>query len=92
MPRLLPGREPACKVSQTVVQSIPAAAWAAVLMDAEDYDPMDMHSTASNTSRITVPKDGLYIASGVIGWAIATGGARYVSIGANGAQTDKPNM
>lgn len=32
-----------------------------ILFDAEDYDTASMHSTASNTDRLVIPEDGIYI-------------------------------
>jgi hypothetical protein len=46
-------------VNNTVVQ---------VLLDTDEYDPDDWHSTATNTHRITVPEDGDYAIFGRFTW------------------------
>lgn len=47
--------KPMCRVYRTTAQSIPSATWTAVTFNAERYDTANMHSTSSNTSRLTVP-------------------------------------
>lgn len=59
---------PTCEVIQTVAQSIPHAG-TIVNFDAELIDTDGMHSTVSNTSRITAQTPGRYMLWGGIGWS-----------------------
>src|SRR5262245_42411664 len=52
-----------CAVRQTVVQSIPNAAYTAVSFDIEDIDPTDLHVSA-NPTRITIKVAGVYRLAG----------------------------
>lgn len=56
-----------------------------MLFDGEDTDPDGMHSTSSNTGRITVPRDGIAIVNGGIRFASNATGVRRVSIRRNGS-------
>lgn len=64
----------------------PSAAFTAVTFNSEVYDAWGMHSTASNTSRLTIPSDqygtALYHISAQLTWAAA--GTRYILIKVNG--------
>lgn len=54
-----------CSIYQSAGQTIGAASgFVALLFDSEDYDTSSMHSTSSNTSRITVPSNGKYLLQG----------------------------
>jgi hypothetical protein len=44
-----------CLAYRTTNQSLSATTWTAITLDAEVYDTATMHSTSSNTSRISVP-------------------------------------
>ena len=74
---------PIVSVRQTVSQSIPASTWAAVTMDTETLDTDGMHSTSSNTSRLTVVTPGWYLVQGVAGFAADTVGVRQVGLRVN---------
>jgi len=56
-----------------------------VPLGAESYDTASMHSTDSNTSRITVPVDGCYHVIAQVGWAANTTNRRVVSVRKNAA-------
>ena len=49
-----------CKVYNSTAQSIPDQAFTAVTFDSEVYDT-GLHSTSSNTSRITITQAGTYV-------------------------------
>lgn len=66
-------------------QTLPTGALTAITFPAEDYDTDSMHSTSSNTSRVTVPYAGLYLVNNYITTG-AAGGNRYIYILKNGAQ------
>ena len=51
---------PSCRVYNTANLSIPNAASSALTFNAERYDSDSMHSTVSNTNRITCVTAGLY--------------------------------
>ena len=50
-----------CRVYRTADQSIPHSTWTSLLFTHEDYDTDSMHSTVSNTDRITFNTAGLYL-------------------------------
>lgn len=64
-----------CRVYNSAVQSIPNNATTAVTFDSEQSDVQAMHSTVSNTSRITVPASwgGQYLIGSQINWAGVAG-------------------
>lgn len=54
---------PSCRVYNNAVQSIPHTTVTALTFNSERYDTDTMHSTSSNTSRITFNTAGLYLVS-----------------------------
>lgn len=72
--------KPACRVRQTVVQSIPNSAYTAITYDAEDYDNDGMHSTSTNTSRITCVTPGRYIIVAADSVAVSATGIRIIQV------------
>lgn len=63
---------PACRVYRTTDQSLTDNTETTITFDAERFDPTGMHSTSSNTGRITFSDAGVYIVS-FHGW-LASGG------------------
>lgn len=55
--------------------------------DLEDFDPLGMHSTSSNTSRLVVPDAGVYLFTLQPDWDGNATGQRSCSIGKNMAGT-----
>src|SRR3990167_2096989 len=53
--------------------------------DSEYFDTHAMHSSASNTGRLTCTIPGTYIAIGSFNWAAASGGRRMGEIRLNGS-------
>jgi hypothetical protein len=52
---------PAVRCGKTLSQSIPTGSiFTPITFNQHDYDQSGMHSTVTNTSRITVPKTGIY--------------------------------
>lgn len=81
-PGLLP--QLLCVVQNSVVQSIPNNANTAATFNTDVYDPLNMHNTAANQTRVVVPWSGWYICQGVIGWANNATGTRRAAIFVNG--------
>ncbi len=67
-------------------QSIPNATYTAVTFNTETYDTDGFHSTATNTSRITIPagKGGYYHVFGIVNFQASGAGARIYTITKNG--------
>lgn len=63
---------PACRVYRSTSQAITNAALTALTFDTERYDNDTMHSTVSNTNRITLTTAGLYVVGGHISWQADT--------------------
>lgn len=69
---------PSCSIKETTPQSIATATDTALTADEENYDNDSMHSTATNTSRVTVQTAGRYLAAGTVEFASnSTGGRRF---------------
>lgn len=83
---LNPARTPrGCRVTMSAVQAITTGTDTAVLWDTEDFDTDAVHSTSSNTNRLTIPL-GVEFAEATFtgGWeASAAGTVRFVSIKKN---------
>lgn len=87
---------PACRVYRSTAQSIAHNTNVAVTFDSERFDPTGMHSTSSNTSRITISDAGLYVVGGGGRLAAATDYTRIqITLFVNGAtviqQQDDPD-
>jgi hypothetical protein len=77
--------EHSCRVVRTNALNLATGAWTDVTFPAETFDTDNMHSTSSNTERITVPKAGLYLLQGGANWASSAAGFRYLRFGLNGS-------
>lgn len=68
---------PACRAYNNANLAIANAGLTALTLNSERYDNAAMHSTSSNTSRLTVPTGGggKYIVGGSWGWAISSSGS-----------------
>lgn len=75
------------KAHNTGAQSIPSATWTAVTLASEVWDTDNFHSTASNTSRMTIPAGlgGKYRATAGTAFDAGGTGDRYIAIRVNGA-------
>jgi hypothetical protein len=69
---------PRCNVENSTTQSLTSGTFTALTFDTEDSDPNNMHSTASNTSRITIPsgKGGVYLLVAYTSFAANATGVR----------------
>lgn len=83
---------PRCGLSRSAVQAIPTSTWTAVLWTDEDYDVGPLHSTVTNTSRVTIPTglDGLWRFDTNIGFDLSATGVRALGFRKNGTGTDPP--
>lgn len=68
---------PACRVYNTGTQALNNATTTAITFDSERYDTDSIHSTSSNTSRLTFATAGLYSIGGTVS---LTGETDYTSI------------
>lgn len=75
---------PGCRVYNSGNESITASTPTVVTFDTERFDTDGIHSTSSNTGRLTCQTAGVYliVAHGV--WASAPGSGSYTSIRLNG--------
>jgi hypothetical protein len=72
-----------CQARQAVIQSIPNGTSTDVTFDSEDVDSTGMHSTSSNTGRITAVYPGWYQISGGTSWAANATGLRATNYAVN---------
>ena len=73
-----------CQVYISTPQAIPTGTPTVVTFDSEAYDPDDLHSTVSNTGRITVKVAGVYTVSAWVVWDVHDTGTRRCRITVNG--------
>jgi len=79
---------PACSVNHSTNQSVPDETVTALLANTEQFDNNSMHSTSSNTSRITIQTDGRYLIFATVRTGSNQTGHRQVQIRANGDQVN----
>lgn len=73
-----------CKVHASTAISLTTATLTSLNFDTEDYDVSGMHSTSSNTNRITVPQAGVYRVTGSVQFAGNATKDRLVGFSKNG--------
>lgn len=88
---------PACSCRRSTNQSINNATDTVITLDTELFDVGSMHSTVTNTSRITIPTGGggTYLICGQVTFAANTTGQRNLDIWKNGTTrigNDRKNM
>jgi hypothetical protein len=83
------------RVTKSGAQSINNSTTTAITWDTETYDTDTLHSTVSNTSRLTASVTGKWLVTTSIGFAASATGSRIVTIRKNGttdyAQAASPN-
>jgi hypothetical protein len=84
------GSPPACRLTNSAVQSIATGTWTVLTFDTEAFDTNSMHSTVSNTSRITINAAGLYIVTCGINYPFNATGARALGVRKNGSGASAP--
>ena len=63
---------------------IPDNHFTALTFDTEDYDTADLHSTTTDTSRLTAPVAGIYRVSALLNWNENPSGDRVVVLARTG--------
>ena len=81
----------AARVYRTVGENILNNTAEVLLWTHEEFDTDDFHSTTTNTDRLTIPADGLYIAIANITWQGNTAGERITYILLNGVANPVAN-
>ena len=77
---------PRCSIYQTATTSMATSGSSQlILFDTEAYDTDTMHSTSTNTSRVTATTTGLYLVTAALGFAANTTGYRLAQIRKNSA-------
>lgn len=76
---------PRARAYATGTQSIPNAAYTSLLFDAEQYDTDTIHSTASNTDRMTCTTAGIYHITANVHFDANATGSRIAAIVHNGS-------
>jgi hypothetical protein len=75
---------PMCRAYLSTSTNISNNTVTSVSFDSENYDTDTMHSTSSNTNRITFTTAGVYALSAACKWATAAGGVRQIVFRLNG--------
>lgn len=81
------GLSPSCRVYNNAAISVENDGPVALTFNTERWDTDDMHSTVSNTGRLTCATPGIYHVYGSIRFASNNTGNRFVSIRKNGSET-----
>lgn len=76
---------PACSVYNSAAQTIANATTTSMTADSENFDNNSMHSTSTNTSRITFTTAGRYLCFATVQFAADVDGVRNVKFRINGA-------
>lgn len=76
---------PACRVYNSAVQSVANGVNTMLTFNSERFDTDSMHSTATNTSRITINTAGVYMLTASISFAPNATGRRQLAFRINGA-------
>lgn len=74
----------AARVYKATGQSIPNITVTALTFDTERFDDGGLHSTVSNTSRLTAAKAGVYVISAAVGFVEAGAGGLVLILRVNG--------
>lgn len=77
--------QPRARIYNSSTQSISTATLTTLTFNSERYDTGAMHSTSTNTSRLTVPKPGVYLVGGHVEFAANATGQRGLYLYLNGA-------
>lgn len=76
-----------CRLTKSSTQSISDNTETNVTWDTETWDTDSMHSTSSNTERITATTAGIYLITAYLNWASSGSGSRFVTISKSGVGT-----
>jgi hypothetical protein len=69
---------PVCSVSASVAQTVTSGSATALTADVENFDNDAMHSTVTNTSRITIQTEGRYLFISTVVFAAGGAGTRQI--------------
>lgn len=78
---------PSCRVYHSSQQLLTHATWTTLLANSESWDTASMHSTSSNTSRITVQTAGKYLFTATGEFGNHETGMRWLRFVVNGSST-----
>lgn len=81
-----------CRAKNTAAVELPTAAWTTITFSAEDHDTAGMHSTATNTSRISATVAGYYLVKGTVYFAASTATQIQARVLKNGVTTGIPGL
>jgi hypothetical protein len=76
------------RVYKSAAQTVATGAWEHLSFDSEDYDTNSLHSTSSNTQRLTAAVDGWYVACLQVSFETDGTGRRDIQIRKNDSSTD----
>lgn len=76
---------PSCFVYNSVNISVPDSTNTVLTFNSEDWDTDNMHSTSSNTSRLTSKTAGIYLIHANVETAMDSGGSRQLRFRKNGS-------
>ncbi len=80
--------QPVAELRQTVAQTLTSGVYGAILLDTEDADTDNAHSTVTNTSRYTSPTAGRLLCGGAVSFVANGTGVRVAQWGLNGANVN----
>lgn len=74
-----------CRVYEDADQEIANATWAKLVFGNERIDNVGMHDMGSDTERITVPREGMYLITACVSWEASAANRRWMRILLNNA-------
>jgi hypothetical protein len=78
---------PAVRAINSCCATVPSSGFHFMTYDGEAYDTADLHSTSTNTSRLTAPSAGIYRISAHQSWEGNVSGDRLLDLMLNGQST-----
>lgn len=81
------GKPDGCRVFNSAAQACASGAYTQLTFDSERYDSNSLHSTSSNTSRLTAATAGVYLIVGHVAIANNSTGQRALRVLLNGSAT-----
>lgn len=75
---------PSCRLYHNANQTIAHDTYTALAFNSERWDSHGLHSTSSNTSRITISEAGLYMFGGHVSWDYTSTNGRLLALRMNG--------
>lgn len=78
-------KQPSCHVYHDADQTLSTATWTILSFNTEEHDNAAMHDESTNNDRITIPRDGIFVAGFQVVFDTNTTGLRWAYLTVNAA-------